>query len=56
MKKKILQILIILLSVTLVAMMTLTVLSLLNPIFFWIPAGLSAIFAFKVLPKIRQNQ
>ncbi|MCX6799511.1 MAG: hypothetical protein NTW59_05460 [Candidatus Diapherotrites archaeon] len=56
MKKQSLQILILLLIAMLVIALALAVLSLLDPIFFWILAGLTAIFAYKVLPKIRQPQ
>jgi hypothetical protein len=55
MKKQGLQILVLLLVAVLLVALTLTVLSLLDPIFFWVLAGLSAIFAFKVLPRIGQQ-
>jgi len=41
-----------LLSILLVVVLTLTVTGLLNPLFFWALAGLSAVFAFKILPNM----
>ena len=38
----------------LVAALTLSVIGLLNPLIFWALAGISAVFAFKILPKIGQ--
>ena len=49
------KILIILLIVALIVVLTLTAISVLNPIFFWVLAGLSAILAFKVIPKMEQS-
>lgn len=54
MKAQSLRIPILLLIVVLVVVLTLTVMGLLNPIVFWVLAGLSAIFAFKILPKIEE--
>jgi len=56
MKKQVLQIIVILLSVLLLVVLTLGVFALIDPIFFWVLAGLSAIFAFKILPKINQTK
>ncbi|MBN1941425.1 MAG: hypothetical protein JW772_04555 [Candidatus Diapherotrites archaeon] len=54
MKKQDLKIPILLLIVLLVAVLTLTVLGLLDPLIFWFLAAASAIFAFIILPKIKQ--
>ena len=51
-KKKNLKIPVIILIIALLATLTLTVLGQINPMIFWILAGLSAIFAFKILPKM----
>jgi hypothetical protein len=56
MRKQGLQILVLLLSIVLVVVLTLSVLSLIDPIVFWVLAGLSAIFAYKILPKMQQQQ
>ena len=55
MEKKSLQILTLLLILLMLVVLTLTAFSLLDSIFFWVLAGISAIFAFKVLPKIEQK-
>ena len=52
MKMQLLQILVVLLIAVLVIALALSVLSMLNPVFFWVLAGISAVFAFKILPKI----
>lgn len=52
MRKQNLRIPIVLLIIVLIAVLTLMVLGLLNPIYFWVLAGLSALFAFKILPKM----
>ncbi len=54
MRKQDLRIPIALLIIVLLVVLTLTVLNFLNPIYFWVLAGLSAIFAFKVLPGMGQ--
>lgn len=54
MKRKNLKIPIMILIVALIVALTLTVMGLLNPIVFWALAGVSAIFAFKILPKMEQ--
>jgi len=54
MKKQNLKFLIVLLIVVLLGALTLTALGMLDPIVFWVLAGVSAVFAFKVLPKIKQ--
>jgi membrane protein implicated in regulation of membrane protease activity len=56
MKRHSLQILVLLLIAALVIALALSVLSLLDPIFFWILAGIAAIFAYKVLPKIGRTK
>jgi len=56
MRKQGLQILVLLLSIALIVVLTLSVLSLIEPIIFWAFAGLSAIFAYKILPKMQQQQ
>jgi hypothetical protein len=49
-----LKISVLLLIIVLAATLTLAISGLLDPIFFWVLAGASAVFAFKVLPKIKQ--
>jgi len=53
-KNRVLKIAVLLLILALVAALTLAVANLLNPAVFWVLAGLSAVFAFKILPKIKQ--
>ena len=52
MRKQDLRIPLAVLVIVLIVVLTLTVLSILNPIYFWVLAGLSALFAFKILPKM----
>ncbi|MBU1120293.1 MAG: hypothetical protein ABIE23_00650 [archaeon] len=54
MKKKWLKIPILLLIVLLLVVLTLVVAIGLNPVVFWVLAVLSAVFAFVILPRIRQ--
>ena len=54
MKKQALRIPILILIIVLVVALTLTIIGLLNPLVFWGLAGLPAIFAFKILPKLKQ--
>lgn len=54
MKKQFLKISVLLLILVLVVTLTLAVANMLNPIFFWVLAGLAAVFAFKILPRMGQ--
>ncbi len=55
MKKKAIQFLVILLIAVLLVSLTLAVASQLSPMFFWALAGVSAVFAFWILPKLELN-
>jgi len=53
-KNRVLKISVLLLVLALVVSLTLATANLLNPLVFWVLAGISAVFAFKILPKIKQ--
>jgi hypothetical protein len=53
-KTSVLKISVLLLIFGLVVSLTLAMANLLDPLVFWVLAGISAIFAFKILPKIKQ--
>jgi len=52
MNTKALKALVLLMSTALVAALTLSVVGLLDPLAFWVLAGLSAAFAFLILPRV----
>ncbi|MFA4855492.1 MAG: hypothetical protein WC634_02815 [archaeon] len=54
MKNLVLKVSVLLLVLALVVSLTLATMKLLNPLVFWVLAGISAVFAFKILPKIKQ--
>lgn len=53
-KNLVLKVSVLLLVLALVVSLTLATMKLLNPLVFWVLAGISAVFAFKILPKIKQ--
>jgi uncharacterized membrane protein YqjE len=56
MKKAILQAMVLALIAVLLVSLTLAVISAIDPLLFWAIAGISAVFAFLVLPRINGFQ
>ena len=56
MKEKALKALVVLLAIALAAALTMSVTGLLDPIVFWVLAGITAVFAFLILPKMGKGK